>query len=188
MSLGSPAGLLSSALQNTKGPKSRQDIYKCSPLAAGAVMDACFSGCCLFNRVSLGCFTRAQGTTAAGCRDGAGSGPGPSLGLGGFLPKTAHLTALGPLAAFILGHLLRSYEGQRMKTSECPFNSDPALRGFDREAACGMRRFCAREFPVRLDHGGSWSVLTSPDPLLCPPFGPTELQSDRGEGRVLLER
>lgn len=107
----------------------------------------------------------------------------PVSGSRGVLLKTAHLTALGPLAAFILGHLLRSYEGQRMKTSECPFNSDPALRGFDREAACGMRRFCAREFPVRLDHGGYWSVLTSPDPLVCPPFGPAELQSERGRSR-----
>ncbi|TWW57943.1 hypothetical protein D4764_07G0006620 [Takifugu flavidus] len=125
------------------------------------------------SEVALGCFTSAQGTAPGGLRDS----PPPVSGSRGFLLKAAHLTAIIPR------HLLRSYERQRSKTSECPFNSDPALRGFDREAACGMRRFCAREFPVRPDHGEYRSVLTSPDPLVCLPFGRTELHSERGRLR-----
>ncbi|TNM88028.1 hypothetical protein fugu_006249 [Takifugu bimaculatus] len=60
------------------------------------------------------------------------------------------------LTAIIPRHLLRSYERQAFEN---------------------------KEFPVRPDHGEYRSVLTSPDPLVCLPFGRTELHSERGRLR-----
>lgn len=119
---------------------------------------------------ALGCFTCDQGST------GLVSGVEQKLILR--LLSSSSRSDGFHAADIILGHLLRSE-----KTSECPFNWSPALRGFGREAARGMRRLCAREFPARPDDAEHLSVLTSADLPVCLPFGRAALHSKRSRLR-----